>query len=142
MKNIKSFNDWEKNNEGLLAGIALTTFGLYQLVKWIGKVLLNKARRKLVAGLMPNLKISSIMKYGNKDGKSDPVLNIGDYGDRYFIPKTQTLFGTIPSLRILKNEKVLIYEALPGPNEGEHIRIPLTEEEYQDFMNVIKVATA
>ena len=140
MKNIKKFNDWEKSNEGLLTGLVLTAIGLHLLFNWLGKVLLNKSRRRLIGSIMPNLKISSIMKYGTGQGKSVPVLNIGDYGDRYFIPKTRTLFGTIPSLRILKEEKVLIYEISSGPKEGEHIRIPLTDEEYQDFMKVIEIS--
>ena len=82
MKNIKKFNDWEKSNEGLLTGLVLTAIGLHLLFNWLGKVLLNKSRRRLIGSIMPNLKISSIMKYGTGQGKSVPVLNIGDYGDR------------------------------------------------------------
>src|SRR5574343_163583 len=140
MKNIKRFNDWEKSNEGFFTGLVLTAIGLHLLVNWLGKILLNKYRRRLIGSIMPNLKVSSIMKYGTGQGNSVPVLNIGDYGDRYFISKTRTLFGVIPSLRILKEDKILIYEVPSGPDEGDHIKIPLTDEEYQEFMKVIELS--
>ena len=114
----------EKMNESILGGLLigyLSAEFIWRTIKFIYKRLANKSDRTLVSELM---KVTAFFILNKKD------IGISELDDRYYISLPNDI-SSLQDFRILKNERIL---QLP------HTKIQLTDEEYNNFLNVLKYA--
>lgn len=126
MKHIKEFNSY---NEGFMETAMWVIIGwaFYKFMKGLiqskfasKEELLNKASRDAIDELL----------IGLKDKKS---ISVSDFADRYFI--RVNLYDNEYDIRLLKDQKILL---LDGGILTKQITIPLTNEEFENFISLIK----
>jgi hypothetical protein len=134
--------DEESVNEGL-ATFLLSSFVAYKLLKWIHKILSRRKRNQFLKRLKNIIDILSKSFMMDKDGLKN-ALSVSEFSDRFYIRginDTKPILlpnwsvtsempaeVNLPDIRLLKNEKVLIFD---------DFKIELTDEEYQDFLEIV-----
>jgi hypothetical protein len=128
--NVNNVSEGFGEVAGILKTIFLSLGAAYALLSFIGGLIIKKAKCRLVDSLMKKLKLlSASMAFDNNKKEFSKVVSVSEYADRYFITTRKTFFGQVPDIRVLKNEKIMIYN---------DVKINLSDEQYQQFLELIK----
>ena len=127
MKHIKEFNSYNYINEsfGIITSFAIGFF-LYKFLKSILNNYINNKTTKDITKLNNRLLLIILSKLKSMD--KIPVI---DLSDRYFIRLKLGDFEF--DIRVSKNEKTLEISGTAGKS-----KINLTDDEYNNFLNLIK----
>lgn len=126
-KILDIFFEINQVNESV-AGIVLGVFSAIQLIKLLLKLLASNLRHRGTKKLIDVLKMLSVAMTNDK-GKFVNVVSVSEFSDKYFITCKKTILGYLPDIRILKNEKIMIFD---------DFEIKLSDKEYEEFSNIIK----
>jgi hypothetical protein len=122
LKDFKKFNEGISMGTLLVGGLAI--YFLYKFLKGLFKSISENNRKKQYLN-----DIIREIEYA-KNKMSDKI-GITDLNDRYFV-RIQTKLGLV-DFRIFKNTKEMLISA--GKNDT---RFQLTDEQYEDFLKVVK----
>jgi hypothetical protein len=131
-------NTSESINEGLIS-ITLGAMAALSIIRFIFKVVRGIKRYKTLANtLLGMTRFNATVGFGMKNLKTGEVdkqeaLEVIEYEDRYFLTFKGPFKGPIDSIRVLKNEKMLLLD-----QDGEMIKIPLNPAHYDEFISIIK----
>jgi hypothetical protein len=118
--------DEESMNEGF-GTILLTVIAAYELLKWILRILVKRARGKFINHLKSSLKLLSAAMVGSKEGMKK-ALSVSEFSDRYYIRGINTFLARVPDIRIMKNENFMIFD---------ESKIELTEDEHKELIDIV-----
>lgn len=126
MKHIKEFNSY---NESFMDTAMWFIIG-WSFYKFMKGLILSKLSNSIEKLDAAHRNAINELLIGLKDKKS---ISINDFADRYFM--RVNLHGNEFDIRLLKEEKILLLDSSALPKQ---LKFPLTNEEFENFISLIK----